>query len=356
MGDHAPLTAAVIGAGAGGMLSINALLASEDFDLVAVADLSDAARRRVHELAPDVTTYSSAEELFRASPTEVVCISTYAPTHLPLTKAALQLPGVKGLLVEKPLGDTTAAGHEILRLIKGQGLPVVVPHGMMAQAGGLEVIRRVTSGDIGQLRVVEMECTGWDIINAGIHWLQFFVSLTGGEPVEFVLAAADKSTRTYRDGMQVETDAITMARTASGVRALLHTGDYVPIARNDTVCLFRIIGDHGYIEFGGFEPFYTLVTPGHDRVRMDVPQFEVSNHQRHLEYLAQQIHGSERDYAVPESSLAALEIVEAAYESARVGGAVRLPIEHEQPGRPKDWDPGMPYAGVGGGRNGRELA
>lgn len=355
MSDRRPLTAAVIGAGAGGTLSIDALLASDDFTLVAVADMSEAALERVRAKDGSVTTYTSAEQMFAENPTDVVCVSTYAPTHLPLTREALALPGIKGLLVEKPLGDTTAAGAEILQRIKDAGLPVVVPHGLMAQAAALEIVRRVRGGDLGALRVVEIECTNWDIINAGIHWLQFFVALTGGERVEFVLAAADASTRTYRDGMQVETDAITMARTVANTRVLMHTGDRVPMSRDDTVALFRIIGDHGYIEFGAYESFYTLVTPGHDRVRVDVQPFDVSGHQRHLEHLAAQIHDGTRDYDIPDASLQALEIVEAAYGSARAHGAVTLPISGEQPPRPDDWNPGTPYSGVGGGRNGREL-
>ncbi|GAA1918347.1 hypothetical protein GCM10009775_08650 [Microbacterium aoyamense] len=355
MTNAGPLSAAVIGAGAGGTLSIDALLASEDFRLVAVADMSEAALERVREKDPDIRTFTSADEMFASTPTDVVCVSTYAPTHLPLTTAALAIPGISGLLVEKPLGDTTAAGREILRLIKSAGLPVVVPHGLMAQSAALQIVQQVRDGAIGPLRVVEIECTNWDIINAGIHWLQFFISLTGADDVEFVLAAADASTRTFRDGMQVETDAITLARTASGVRLLMHTGDRVPMSRNDTVALFRIIGDNGFIEFGAYEGHYTLVTPRNDRVRVDVEPFEVSGHRRHLEFLARQIRDGSRDYSVPDSSLQALEVVEAAYESARVHGAVLLPIDGDQPRRPEDWFPGAPYSGSGGGRNGREL-
>ena len=75
--------------------------------------------------------------------------------------------------------------------------------------------------------MVEIQCSGWDIINAGIHWLDFFVTLDAcPEPVSYVMAACDASTRTYRDGMQVETLAVTYAQTESGVRAVMQTGDY----------------------------------------------------------------------------------------------------------------------------------
>jgi predicted dehydrogenase len=155
--------------------------------------------------------------------------------------------------------------------------------------------------------------------------------------------------------MQVETEAITLARTASGVRVLLNTGDHVPMSRDDTVCLMRIVGSRGIIEYGAFEDDYVIVSPTHDRERVTVAPFEVSGHQRHLEHLADQIENGTRDYRVPESSLQALEIVEAAYLSKRLGTAIRLPVAGPQADPGADWDPGRPYSGVGGGRNGREL-
>jgi predicted dehydrogenase len=350
------LTATVIGAGAGGTLSIDALLASKRYELIGVADLSAESRDRVtSKTGGSVATFANYEEMFVARPSDVVCVSTYAPTHLPITRAAVATGTVKGMLVEKPLGDTTAAGRQIVELLRSQNLPLVVPHGLMAQSAALEIIERVRGGVIGDLRVVEMECTEWDIINAGIHWLQFFVSLVEPSPIDLVLTAADTSTRTFRDGMQVETEAMTMARTANGVRVLLNTGDHVPMSRDDTVCLMRIIGSRGFIEFGAFESVYVLVAPGHDRERVDVAPFEVSGHQRHLEYLADQIEDGHRDYLVPETSLRALEIVEAAYLSKRRGTAIRPPVDGPQVEQGADWDPGIAYSGSGGGRNGREL-
>jgi predicted dehydrogenase len=350
------LTATVIGAGAGGTLSIDALIASDRYDLIGVADMSEASRARVTEkTAGTVATFATYQEMFETCPADVVCVSTYAPAHLEMTIAAVKTGVVRGMLVEKPLGETTAAGTQIVELLKSNGLPLVVPHGLMAQSAALDIIARVKDGIIGQLRVVEMECTGWDLINAGIHWLQFFVALVEPSPISLVLTAADLSTRTYRDGMQVETEAITMARAANGVRVLLNTGDTVPVPRDDTPCLMRIVGERGFIEFGAFEPHYLVVADGYDRELVEVEPFAVSGHQRHLEFLADQINTGTRDYLLPETSLQALEIVEAAYESRRVGGSVTLPIGAAQPERVIDWNPGEPYSGVGGGRNGREL-
>ncbi|WP_456696868.1 Gfo/Idh/MocA family protein [Aeromicrobium sp. P5_D10] len=349
-----PLSAVVVGAGAGGFLAIDGLMASTRYQLIGVADLGAQARSRV-EARTGVPTFASHEDLFAQCPADVVCVSTYAPTHLPITEAALDIPGLKGLLVEKPLGDTAQAGHQLLDLIRSRGLPVAVPHGLMSLSAPLQLIEEVRSGAIGKLRLVEIECRGWDTINAGIHWLQFFVALAGDDPVESVLNAADASSRTFRDGMQVETEAIMVARCASGLRCMMHIGDEIPISRPDTTALFRIIGDNGFIEYGAYEDSYVKVAHGANREVVRPEPFSVTGHQSHLERLADQILESRTDYALADSSLRALEIVEAAYLSNRIGGLVTMPLDKFVQPEPSDWDPGVAYSGVGGGRNGREL-
>ena len=81
-----------------------------------------------------------------------------------------------------------------------------------------------------------------------------------------------------------------------------------------------------------------------------------SAHQRHLEHLAAQMDQDTPDYSVAEGSLLALEMCEAAYLSGRSGGVpVRLPLADFVVPQPVDWQPGLPYSGQGGGRNGRML-
>ena len=108
------LKAVVVGAGAGGMLSAKALMASPRFNLVGIADTSPQALARLDDVDfRDVCKFGSYQEMYSNVQADVVCVSTYAPTHLEVTQAAISVH-VKGLLVEKPLGDSTAAGAEIL--------------------------------------------------------------------------------------------------------------------------------------------------------------------------------------------------------------------------------------------------
>ena len=348
-------TAAVIGAGSGGRLSMVGLAASDRFDLVAAADPRPEARAAAESSHPGLRTFPSHADLFSACPTDVVCVSTWPPSHLEVTRAALQLP-LAGILVEKPLADTAADGAAILAAIRKRHLPVAVPHGLLVAAHVREIIERVRGGEVGDLKLVEIECAGWDIINAGIHWMNFCVALLGGDPVVTVLAACDVSTRTYRDDMQVETEAMTLAQTRGGVRLVMHTGDYVPISVEGKGVVFRLVGSAGTLTFYAWESAYHLLSSDHPSGHLhQVDPAPGTAHQRHLEALAAHMDAGTADYTVAEGSLAALEICEAAYLSSRRRCTVSLPLTGFSPPPLTDWDPGRPYRGDGGGRDGRHL-
>jgi predicted dehydrogenase len=350
-----PFSASVVGGGAGGKLSMAGLTASGNFNLVAAADLQASVRQELQALYPGLQVYPDHHHLFAEQPTDIVCVSTYAPSHEEVTLDALKLP-LKGILVEKPLGDTVASGRRVVEAIKARGLPMIVPHGLLVRRTPIEIIERVRNGDIGELKLVEIENRQWDIFNAGIHWLNYFIALTNNEPMDYVMALAESSMRTYRDGMQVETTAVTYGQTRNGIRVVMNTGDDVLVNRPGKDTLFRVIGTHGLIEFWGWEERYFIQNRDHPTGAMISPEpYPGGHHQRHLDALAAMIEMGRPDYRVAESSLMALEIVEAAYLSSRHRCKVTFPLEDFTPPVETNWNPGAPYSGSGGGRDGRKL-
>jgi predicted dehydrogenase len=347
--------AAVIGAGSGGKLSLKALAASPRYELVAVADVNESALAEAATLYPGVQTFQAHQTLLEQCPLDVVCVSTWPPSHWPITRDALDA-GLAGILVEKPLGDTWANGRRVVDAVRAAGLPMVIPHGLLVADHGREILARVSAGEIGRLLLVEIECAGWDIINAGIHWLNFACSLLPDDPFSAVLAMCDASTRTYRDGMQVETEAVTYAYTASGARVVMHTGDFVPVAEAGEGTLFRLVGTLGTLEFYGWKPRYRLCNAAHPMgVVVEVVVGAKSGHEQWLDLLAEQMDAGIADYGLAERSLAALELCEAAYLSSRMRAVIPLPLAEVQLAPASDWQPGDPYSGTGGGRNGRRL-
>ena len=348
-------SASVVGAGLGGRLSMGGLAASERYKLTAVADISPAALKQAHKDYPDAKLFDSYQEMFAECPTDVVCVSTYAPSHTQIALEALKLP-LKGILVEKPLANTAKDGHTILSHIRAKALPAIVPHGMLVSYHVPEILHKVHAGDIGELVMVEIESAKWDIINAGIHWVNFFMVLVKNEPIDSVMAICDTSTRTYRDGMQVETAAVCYAQTRSGTRLVMNTGDDIIPTTEDRDTVFRLVGRKGIIEFWAWPNEYEIINAQHPQGQRIVVQGEPSvGHQRHLEALADQMDKGEPDYTVAQSSLMALEVCEAAYMSSRHRCRVKFPLDTFTPPQETDWDPGAPYSGKGGGRNGNQL-
>jgi predicted dehydrogenase len=347
---------AVVGAGSGGKLSMKGAAASSRYELVAIADMRADAMAAAEAEFPGIQTFADHRALLAACELDVVCVSTWPPSHQSITEDALAY-GLKGIVVEKPLSDTYAAGAGVIAAIRQAQVPMVVPHGLLVADHGRQVLDLVAAGAIGTLKLVEIECAGWDIINAGIHWLNFALSLLPGDRAISVIAQCDMSTRTYRDGMQVETEAITYVTMASGVRLIMHNGDFIPVSEPNEGTLFRLVGSQGILEFFGWKPRYRLMNGDYPTGQMiDVPVGPMSVHQRYLEVLADQMDVGTIDLTLGQRSLAALELCEAAYLSSRIRGTVMLPLASFVPASSSEWDAGRPYSGSGGGRDGRRLA
>ena len=350
------LTASVIGAGMGGGASLKALANSPHYNLRAAADISEAARVHVRRQFPGVDTFGDWQSMFREHPTDVVVVSVPPALHRPAVMDALELP-LRGILVEKPLGHVLADGRAILNAIRARGLPMCVPHGLLVRTTPLQVLAHVAAGDIGRIQLIEIRCTGWDIINAGIHWLDFCITALDSPDMDHVMAICDTSSRTYRDGLQVETVAATYAVARDGTRIVMQTGDYVDIGREDRSTLIRFCGDKGIIEFWPWSEGYRIVSADHPGGADLMPEnLETRTpHQVHLDNMARRIADGTADYTIAEDSLKALEICDAAYRSSFHRCRVNLPLDDFVPPPTRNWQPGQPYAGTGGGRNGREL-
>ena len=173
MTDVKPLRAGVVGAGTGGMLSIKALEASERFELVGVADVSEAARARAVAEGVTAQMFADATGLLDASRPEVICVSTFAPSHSEIVGQAVDA-GVRESC-SKSRSPSTGPQDRPPSIVCGSqaGAPVVVPHGLLVRPASTDVLRHISEGVLGDLELIEIECRGWDLLNAGVHWVDF---------------------------------------------------------------------------------------------------------------------------------------------------------------------------------------
>ena len=313
------LGAAVIGCGHGGGLSLDALDNSSAYELIAAADPSTDARQRVADRFLNVRLFAEFREMLAECHTDVVCIATPAPSHASIAREVL-LHNPKGLLLEKPLAPDVATAEGLLKEIRQTACPVVVPHGMLVLPAPQEVKARIRRGDIGEIASVEIQ-NAVDLLNAGIHWLAYLLDVFENDRPTTVRAEFDVSDYVVNDGVQVESRGATHIELESGLCIDLDSGNKTE-ATSDILpreeqrgALFRVTGSKGIIEFSAWAGSYWIQVGNSDGelIKQPLPA-GLSYHQIFLEQLAQNITDGTPDYGSAELSLAALWLIESAYQ------------------------------------------
>jgi predicted dehydrogenase len=313
------LTASVIGCGHGGGLSLDAVSNSSDYSLIAAADPSVDARGRVADRFPDARLFADYRDMLTECRTDVVCIATPAPSHASIAREVLHC-NPKGLLLEKPLACDVSTAEELLREVGDAACPAVVPHGLLVLPAAQEIKARIRRGDIGRIASVEIQ-NAVDLLNAGIHWLAYLLDVFDNEKPRIVNAEFDTSGHVVNDGVQVESRGVTCIEFDSGVCVDLHSGnkteptsDVLP-PEEQRGALFRVTGSEGAIEFSAWAGSYWIQVGNSDgELIKQLLSAGLSYHQVFLEQLAQNIATEKPDLRSAELSLAALRLIESAYQ------------------------------------------
>jgi len=116
----------VIGYGYWGPNIVRNLMSIEGSGVVAIAEMSAAARARAQKAYPGVRVVSDAAELFKSTEIDAIAVISPVWTHYELAKSAL-LSG-KHVFVEKPFTSTSEQGQELIDLAERKNLTLMVDH------------------------------------------------------------------------------------------------------------------------------------------------------------------------------------------------------------------------------------
>ena len=114
------------GLGYWGQNLFRTLLSDPRFDVVAVSDIRESARERVHRTKAAIRVYEDATELIDDPNIEAVAIATPAATHFSFARRALLLE--KHVLVEKPMCASLAEAKELVALAREYAATLMVDH------------------------------------------------------------------------------------------------------------------------------------------------------------------------------------------------------------------------------------
>ena len=143
---------AQIGVGYWGPNILRNLVANNNFEVVAVCDLSAERGRFVTNLYPEIDFYSDPSDIFNNENIDAIVISTPVHTHFELAKTALNAG--KHILVEKPMATNSNEIEQIISISKKKKLIAMVGHTFLFNNAVRYVKDLIDRGEIGEVRYI----------------------------------------------------------------------------------------------------------------------------------------------------------------------------------------------------------
>ena len=139
----------VIGYGYWGPNVVRNLANLDGVQVLSIAEMSPAARRRAEKAYPGVHVTADAAELIASPDIDAVAVITPVWTHYELAKAALEHG--KHVFVEKPFTNTTIQGEKLIELAYKKNLRIMVDHTFLFTGAVNKIRQLLAEGALGRL-------------------------------------------------------------------------------------------------------------------------------------------------------------------------------------------------------------
>jgi predicted dehydrogenase len=139
----------VIGYGYWGPNIVRNLTTLEGSKVLAIADLSSAARERAQKAHPGVIVTPDPMEVILSAQIDAVAVVSPVWTHFELAKSALQ--NGKHVFVEKPFTSTAAQGEELIDLALKKNLKIMVDHTFLFTGAVRKISQLLDEEALGKL-------------------------------------------------------------------------------------------------------------------------------------------------------------------------------------------------------------
>jgi predicted dehydrogenase len=139
----------VIGFGYWGPNVVRNLASLEGSQVLAIAEMSEAARKRAQKAYPGVRVTADASELVASREIDAVAVITPVWTHYELAKAALE--NGKHVFVEKPFTSNTEQGEKLIELAARKNLKIMVDHTFLFTGAVRKISQLLQEDALGKL-------------------------------------------------------------------------------------------------------------------------------------------------------------------------------------------------------------
>ncbi len=296
--------------------------------------------------------YEDHERMLQAAAPDVVSVCTPPATHADLVVDCAAAPSVRAVHCEKPMATTWGDCRRMVEACDRADVQLTIDH----QRRFATPVRRakdlLADGAIGDLR--RLEWSEVNLFDAGSHCFDLCDFVTGGEPVEWVLAGVDCDHENRWFGALNETRAVVQWEYADGTLGFASTAE----SGETTVDAYlRFVGTDGEIEIqpdggpplrvrtdGGWRSVdtgnETVYSPGSSLVEaagrklagalpIDGERFAPppTHYERAIEHLVGTLGSGEEPLISGRRVLRGTELAFASWESSRRRGRVRLPLD-----------------------------
>ena len=139
----------VIGYGYWGPNVVRNLVSLEDSQVLTIADMSSAARKRAQKTYPGINVTSDPSDVFLSAEIDAIAVVTPVWTHYELAKAALE--NGKHVFVEKPFTSNTPQAEALINLAQKKNLKIMVDHTFLFTGAVRKIRQLIDEGTLGKL-------------------------------------------------------------------------------------------------------------------------------------------------------------------------------------------------------------
>ena len=121
----------------------------EDSQVLAIAEMSPAARKRAQKAHPGIKVTADASDVISSADIDAIAVVTPVWTHYALAKAALE--NGKHVFVEKPFTSNAAQGEDLINLARKKNLKIMVDHTFLFTGAVKKIWQLLEEGTLGKL-------------------------------------------------------------------------------------------------------------------------------------------------------------------------------------------------------------
>ncbi|MFP8952454.1 Gfo/Idh/MocA family protein [Natrialbaceae archaeon A-arb3/5] len=302
--------------------------------LVACADVvpeHGAAFAEEFDVSDDLI-FEDYRELLAAVEPDIVSVTVPPAIHEEIVVGCARSGVVDAVHCEKPIAHTWASAKRLVQTCWREGVQLTVNRQRRFGRPFVEANRLLESGEIGDLRRIEI---GWgDFYDTGAHTIDLAGMFTGDRPAEWVIGQLDYRETDRRFGTHQENQMWAQWRYENGVYAFMSTGPGsdmlgAAIVLNGTDGRLRIgVEDGPSLELAqdGTRERIDVDGEGLHRTGAEEERFGSAYHDRAISHVTDSLQSGTESSLSGRLGLNTAEIIFGGYESVRARGRVDLPL------------------------------